>query len=189
MPKLIIEPTATAQWQRLVQEAARSATLELDTALESYLVFLLNRNTRDTHALSGAMAMAYLRAQGQQGQQQVQQLRDVGDRCLLLSGLFPHRAQRRHVRISYFVHLGRSAYQLLAERLNHSVGELYQSLSQAFVSLTDVLLAMRSLEGPAALTPIEAMDLWQDARSQQALRALQRKSHGLPCSNYSAKRH
>ncbi len=178
MPELIVEPTAEAQWQSLVREAAQAATQPLDASLESYLVFLLNRSTRDAEALTRIMALEYLQALERGGREGEARLRELGDHCLLLAGLFPHRAERRRVRIGYFVDLGRSAYHQLAACLNQSTAQLYRELAAAFVSLLDVLLAMRELAGPPALTPLEAVDLWQDARSRHALRTLERHSAG-----------
>lgn len=189
MPEFIVEPTAEAQWQSLVREAAEAATQPLDESLESYLVFLLNRSTRDAQTLAKIMAVEYLQAMHTTGRQGEGRLREVGDHCLLLAGLFPQRAQRRRVRIGYFVDLGRSAYHQLAERVNQSTAQLYQELSTAFVSLMDVLLAMRELSGPPALTPLEAVDLWQDARSRHALRVLRRNTSGHIGPHTDRRRH
>jgi hypothetical protein len=62
-------------------------------------------------------------------------LRDVGDQCLLVAGVFPHQAERRMVRLSYFVALGQSAYEQLSRFLGRSTAQLYGELSSTFVSL------------------------------------------------------
>jgi hypothetical protein len=95
-------------------------------------------------------------------------LRDVGDHCLLFSGMFPQLAERRLVRVSYFVNLGRSSYQQLSDRLDHSWSVVYEHLSRAFVVLMDILHAMRELGGESILTPFQAMDLWQDTGSRRS---------------------
>ena len=106
MKQLILDSTALAQWQSLVQEAQSACDRSLDESLESYLVFLLMRFTDKPLCISRIMAEEYLAAQSLSGEQRVERLRDVGDHCLLFSGLFPQLAERRLVRNSYFVNLG-----------------------------------------------------------------------------------
>ncbi len=189
MPEFIVEPTATAQWQRLVRDAAAATPLQLDEQLESYLVLLLSRCTRDADAITRVMAIEYLEGMLAGGAQRSAKLRDVGDHCLLIAGLFPHRAERRRVRISYFVDLGRSAYQQLGEALNQSAACLYRELSQTFVSLMDVLHAMRELGGTPSLTPLQAIELWEDTGSPHALKSLGRHSQAQPLSDVGRRRH
>lgn len=180
MSELIVEPSATADWQRLVHEAAQAATRELDETLESYLVMLLTRTLRDVDAVHRLMALDYLEGLLSSGELRAMRLRDVGDNCLLLAGMFPKRAERRLVRIGYFVELGRSAYQQLAERLSQSTAQLYSDLSSAFVALMEVLQAMRELGGGPALSAIEAIELWQDTGSPRALEIVRQQTSASP---------
>jgi hypothetical protein len=172
MADLILEPTTTAQWQRLVQEASANTSRRLDEELESYLVFLLARFCGQTELLERIIALEYLRGLEARGRIRNQRLREVGDQCLLFAGLFPHLARRKLVRISYFVQIGCTAYRLLAEALNHSAARLYGDLSSTFVILMDVLHSMRDLQGTPCLSPLDAMDLWQETGSRHALMTL-----------------
>jgi hypothetical protein len=167
MQQLILEPTSQAQWQSLVHDAQALCGRNLDETLESYLVFLLMRFTDKPHSLSRIMASDYLQSQFSSGEQRVERLRDVGDHCLLFSGLFPQLAERRLVRVSYFVNLGQSSYLQLSDLLDRSWSLVYGHLSAAFVILMDVLHAMRQLDGQSVLTPLQAMDLWQDTGSHR----------------------
>ena len=101
MKTLHIEPTSTAQWHSLVHEAQGSCDRPLTEPLESYLVFLLMRFSRRSDVAARAMALAYLEAAQLGGHDASLRLRDVGDQCLLVSGLFPQRARRRRVRVSW----------------------------------------------------------------------------------------
>ena len=183
MKALLLHPTSTAQWQALVIEARRAAQAELNETLESYLVFLLMRFTSRPEIANCVLAVEYLQTLLDHGRPRQDKLRDVGDRCLLFSGLFPQRAEQRRVKISYFVNLGRSAYQELGDSLPQSMASLYQSLAVDFVGLMDVLQAMRQLgvEQPS-LSPFAAYDLWQDTGSTQALKTLQNHTNdaGIP---------
>ena len=167
MPQLILEPTPQSQWQSLVQDAQSRCDRCLDEALESYLVFLLMRFADKPHCMTRVMAADYLRSHTFTGEQRVDRLRDVGDHCLLFSGLFPQLAERRLVHISYFVNLGQASYQQLSDLMDRSWAVLYERLSAAFVVLMDILHAMRELGGHSALTPIQALDLWQETGSRR----------------------
>ena len=189
MSQLIVEPTSTAEWQRLVREAGSRAERELDEELESYLVMLLGRNLRDNDALTRVVALDYLRSLEAGGRDRATGLRDVGDRCLLVAGLFPHRAERRLVRISYFVDVGRSAYDQVAAQLSRAAAELFRHLAEAFVPLMEVLQAMRQLNGPPALNALEAIELWQDTGSPQARRILSGYTDAMPLPADRGSRH
>ncbi len=175
--QIVTEPTVSTQWQTLVMEAEEKANRTLDETLESYLVFTLMRFTQRPEILSGVMALEFLNSASEQGSRRHEGLRDVGDQCLLCSGLFPQNAQRKLVRISYFVNLGRSAYQQLHSDQRHAGYELYGQLASDFIAMMDVLLAMRSLDqSKTVLSPIEAFELWEDTGSNQALHTLRTNS-------------
>jgi hypothetical protein len=167
MSRLILEPTPQAQWQSLVLEAQAACDRHLDESLESYLVFLLMRFADRPDCTARIMAEDYLKSQSLQGEQRAGQLREVGDHCLLFSGLFPQLAERRLVHVSYFVNMGRASYQQLSAVMDRGWESVYSHLSEAFVVLMDILHAMRSLGGDNVLTPIQAMDLWQQTGSRR----------------------
>jgi len=170
MAQLILEPTALAQWRSLVQEAQVACEQPLDETLESYLVLLLMRFARRPQCTARIMAEDFLGAGILQGSERVDRLREVGDHCLLFSGLFPHLAERRLVRISYFVNIGRSSYRQLSDVLDHGWARVYGNLSEAFTLLMDVLHAMHGLGGTPLLSPLQALELWQDTGSSRSYR-------------------
>lgn len=180
MPRLILEPTSTAQWHALVSEAEALSARNLDETLESYLVFLLMRFVARPELGTSALAIDYLRGSAASGQLQVAQLRDVGDQCLLFSGFYPQHAERRMVRVSYYVDLGRGAYGQLADRLRDAGAEVYQQLCQGFVALMDVLQAIRAMDGAPVLEPLQNIELWADTGSQAAWRRLQLETDATP---------
>jgi len=169
MKQLILDSTALAQWQSLVHEAQSACDHRLDEALESYLVFMLMRFTDKPLCISRIMAEEYLTAQTLSGEQRAERLREVGDHCLLFSGLFPQLAERRLVRISYFVNLGQSSYHQLSKVLDRGWSAVYGHLSDAFVVLMDILQSMRELGGGTVLTPMQSLELWQDTGSRLSL--------------------
>ncbi len=179
MTSLVLQPTDTAQWHALVAEAQQACRHHLDEPLESYLVFMLMRFAGRPDLAARAMALEFLEAQPE-GSQQPDRLRDVGDKCLLFSGFFPQLAEKRLVRVSYFVRLGRTAYHQLAALVDRETDRLYGQLAEAFVPVMDVLQAMRGLSGVPVLSPLAAAELWADTGGRVAYQALGEASAGIP---------
>lgn len=179
MKALILQPTDLAQWHALVAEAQATCRLRLDELIESYLVFMLMRFAERPDLGRSIMALEFLEAQ-RGGPQKPDKLRDVGDQCLLFAGLFPQIAEARLVRVSYFVRLGRSAYDQLASSLHQDRDELYGRLADAFVALMDVLQSVRGLAGNPVLQPLAAAELWAETGSRAAYRQLLAGCNGLP---------
>jgi hypothetical protein len=180
MKALMLHPTTTAQWQALIQDAEQACHTPLGEELQSYLVFLLMQHNSGEW-IDHIMALKYLNALETQGRFREEQLREVGDECLLFSGLFPAHAERRRVRISYYVNLGISAYGVLSRSLAGVRAKVYKKLSQKFVALMDVLQATRELEGNLPLLqPLQAMELWNDTDSAHAFATLQHYTPALP---------
>ena len=156
MADILTRETVTALWQELVRDAERKAGRPLGEDLESYLVFTLMRHYRDAPLAHRVVALEWLEALQRDGRQREDELRDVGDRCLLIAGLYPELAQRRRVPLAYFVDVGRSAYDQLASELRAALAELYAQLARAFAQLVRVLVEVRQLSGEwQGLAPLD----------------------------------
>ena len=103
MTAILTDTPPLALWTDLVREAESAVGTRLDEELESYLVFLLIAHTRDVHLHGNAVALDYLLARAGGGTQRREELRQVGDRCLLLAGFYPEQAERRMVTVDYFL--------------------------------------------------------------------------------------
>jgi len=143
MTTILTDVPQTALWADLVRDAEHGAATRLDEELESYLVFLLMAHTRDVQLQGHVVALDYLLARAERGTRRKQELRDVGDRCLLLAGLYPEQAERRLVTIDYFLSIGRCAYDELSAALQAAVADLYGRLAKAFAHLVRVLMELR----------------------------------------------
>ncbi len=143
MKTIILHPTDISQWYALVNEAQASTRLVLNEDTESYLVFLLKRFTQTTQLLESIIAIDFMESMQLYGKKQIERLREVGDKSLLLCGLFPGIAKKHHVTLDYFSGMGRSAYLTAAELHEAATGELYFQLSAQFLVMQDVLQAMR----------------------------------------------
>lgn len=181
MAKRILSSHSTHEWHTLVSDAQHNAGVHLDEELESYLVFMLMRYTDKPEMAASVLALDYLEGAHAIGQVRQDRMRDVGDQCLLYSGLFPERAERRRVKISYYVDLGRSAYHTAADATHKAIGQLFIDLASQFVIIMDTLQAMRGINAEAPqLAPLVAFELWQDTGSRQARRALDEVTRAQP---------
>lgn len=143
MKQLILHPTDISQWHALVNEAQAATRLILNENTESYLVFLLMRFSQGPKLIESVVALDFLDSMRKPRQLQLELLRDVGDKSLLFCGLFPGIAERRHVSLSYFSDMGQAAYLTVGELQDSQTADLYFQLSAQFVTLQQILQAMR----------------------------------------------
>ena len=149
-------------WQALVHEAATRGGTPLDDTRESYLVFVLLRYQRDDTLLARTQALDWFGAQLQCGTPRADALRDVGDRCLLIAGLYPGLATRRRVQADYFIEMGRGAYLEVAEASRHAYATLFEQLARSYRELVRTLRAMRA-------SPDVPLPAWDDAAAMTRL--------------------
>lgn len=135
-------------WQALVQEAGERAGHRLDEWREAHLVFVLLRYQNDAQLLARTQALAWLHAQDQVGQWRSECLQRVGDECLLIAGLFPALARRRHVSVDYFIGLGHGAYREVAEHSTRETSCFYDTLARSYRQLVQVLRQLRQASSP-----------------------------------------
>ncbi|MDF1645776.1 MAG: hypothetical protein P1U61_02180 [Legionellaceae bacterium] len=142
MSQLILHPTDMSQWHALVNEAQASTQLILPENTESYLVFLLMRFSQSPELTESVLALDFLNSMQTVGVRQVELLREVGDKSLLLSGLFPGIAEKRHVQLKYFTDMGQAAYLTVSELEGDEAAALYHELSCQFKQLMGILQAL-----------------------------------------------
>ena len=133
----------TEQWHNAITEAQTNIQTQLSEELESYLVFLLMRSIEQTNLGQKILAIDYLKSIQSNCHFKSTQLRDVGDHCLLLLGLFPDRIERLNLDVSYYVSLGQTAYHSIETKTSNTIKSLYYSLAREFIVLIDVLRAIR----------------------------------------------
>jgi len=170
---IITQASPSALWLQIVHDAEAACALSLEPDLESYLVFLLMRYMRQPDFATKAIAETFLSGINFPPAKRDLALQAVGDQCLLLAGLYPNIAQKRLVTISYFVKIGQSAYLFVSKENN----DVYAHLGSQFVSLMDVLLAIRP---DNSLLPLDVYQLWSETGSQRAFSLLKSYSNALP---------
>lgn len=152
-------------WRDAVKRAEDRCDVHLHEEIESYLVSLLIRFTNQPELASKVMAQEFLRAMQEKDLLRRTTLAEVGDQCLLFSGLFPGAAEKRLVTVGYFVDIGRSAYSTISNKAS----DLYGNLAVQFVTLMDVL---QSLNERHVLLPFEAYSQWQELGSARSYHIL-----------------
>lgn len=159
---LLTNDNSLMLWQDTIKQAVGRCDIELQRDLEAYLIQLLIRYTNQPDIAKQVFAVRFL-----EGRQlfQSHNMRAIGDQCLLLTGLFPRLAEKRLVKVSYFVHIGQEAYISLSGTTN----DLFDLLAHQFVILMDVLQSIRPHHD---LMPLEAYELWQDTGSLRAYQIL-----------------
>ncbi len=153
MTQFIVHPTQMCQWHALIHEAQVATGLTLNENTESYLVFLLMRYIHATHLMEAVLALDYLTALQSTRPKQLTTLKDIGDKSLLFCGLFPGMAERRHLNLDYFSKLGQAAYLTVSELYPFKAGELYRQLSCHFLTLQQILTAIRDTSSAHQTTP------------------------------------
>ena len=160
---LLTKENSLLLWHDVVKHAEYRCSIKLKEELEAYLVSLLVRYTNNPEVARQIVATAFLEAMQKHKHQRDTSLQCVGDQCLIFAGLFPKVAEKRHVKIGYFVNLGRSAYAAISGKAN----DFFGSLSLQFVAMMDVL---QSIPESSSLMPLEAYEQWEEVGSQRALK-------------------
>lgn len=136
-------------FKTLLEEGQRISSINLSENEESYTVFMLLRFMKDPYLLDRIIGISYLEGLQLQGHQGENLLLDTGDRSLLLVGLYPGRARRLNVSLSYFVNISRSCYNTLSsfyeDRKHPGQAELYKELAFGVEKIADVLVAVRGI--------------------------------------------
>lgn len=170
---MVITDSSLAVWHDLVQSAENRCSLHLKDELESYLVSLLMRYLNKPEVAKKVFAVALMEALQQQEYLRTQGLLDVGDQCLLYAGLFPRSAEKKRVKVVYFVDIGRAAYSAVSKTTN----DIFSSLSMDFVVMMDIL---QSIGLHPDLLPLEAYEQWNELGSKRSLQILREYSNAIP---------
>ena len=144
--KIIIEPSDDAHWYLLIKEAHDKSDYGYNEQIENYLVITLKKYATQAKIAQQTIALRLLSGLNQEELNHQDLLREVGDECLVLAGLFPHRSLKHHLPLSYYIHAGQSAYSHYANK--HTTRcknpELFDQLSTHFIGLMDILQLIRA---------------------------------------------
>lgn len=189
--KFILLPTSVAQWYALINEAQMTRAIHLEEELESYLVFLLMRYTNKPEVASSVFSIEMFDSINAVGQLRKDKLRDIGDKCLLYSGLFPGRAEKKRVKASFFIHMGQLAYGTLSNAIADTKATLFASLCEEFIALMDVLQAMRKVAYDDTHHTLTQIEIWHDLNEERLNYIMNQEAsnHAVPSSIKRRKEH
>ena len=183
---LLLHPTSTGLWHEIIHEAEAACTVTLKEEVEAYLVFLLARYVNRPDFVKDIVAHEFMEGMQASHHKRALAMQEVGDKCLLFSGLFPHLAERRLVKISYFVNMGQASYEAISKKKT----DLYGSLARQFVTLMDVLQSIRRYSKEITdLLPIESFELWSETGSKRSLEIFSHFTTATPIKTHKEGRH
>ena len=137
---IVLYPTEVCQWQALVSEAQQEAYVTLNESVESYLVFMLMRFLRKRKFSESILALDFLEAFDKPNPYKIKSLKEVGDKSLLICGLYSKYVTCKFGSPSYFVNLGRNAYYQVSLLENFdSDNNLFDELYTDFLAMQNVL--------------------------------------------------
>jgi len=189
MNTIQVPASSLSAFYTLVEEARQSSMTRINEDLQSYLVLLLLRLMKMPQITDGLFALDFLENIKKSQRENLEILRDIGDHCLIFSGLFPNRAKHRLVNVSYYVKLGQSAYLSLSHHSRTQLAILYENLSHQFVPLMDILHVIRDMDlhtKEQSLDLLTAEDLWSQTHSLHALKILKSTTKGFLLSSHDS---
>lgn len=174
-----------APWRALLTKAQFIANVELHTLIEEYLVAVLFRSSVTPDLLDEAISA--VEGGNFEQAESIDNLRTIGDHCLVYAGLYPEHAIERDVPLAYFVKVGEAAYREYGELAREP---MFGLLSDCFVDIVGVLHTLRDVEDEKlCLDPINAFQLWQETGSTHAWETLQAFTTAVPVAAQSNARH
>lgn len=139
---LVRDQSPVEYFRELVAGAMQRQNLAARELTAFYLVNLLAgfvQFDRSAGANDEPLGVRYVRALNAAGVRQRDELRQVGDLSLFISGFFSDSLNRSLVDIDYYIQLGAYAYRSLARQGDNAFGDVFDELSGNFPAFVDVL--------------------------------------------------
>ena len=144
---LSLSPDLEAYFRQEFQYACKALSLRPSAQTEAYLISLLDDFTRPGHDTTRALgferpaALMLGEAQQKPPGQRLEAYRQLGDVCLYNCGFFEEHLTRRSLSTSYFIRIGRTAYEqvssLCRQFKDHVFGGIFLEIGQLFAPLVD----------------------------------------------------
>lgn len=140
---LVRNESPVEYFRELVESAMQRQQLSAHQLTSFYLVNLLAGFVHfDRLPAAGddePLGVRFVKALQEAGVRQRDELRQVGDLSLFISGFFADSLTRSLVDIDYYIQLGENAYGSLARRGDGTFGDVFDELSGKFPAFVDVL--------------------------------------------------
>lgn len=130
-------------FRELVESAMQHQHLAARELTSFYLVNLLAGFVHFDRSSAGgdeeALGVRFVKALQEDGIRQRDELRQVGDLSLFVSGFFADSLNRSLVDVDYYMQLGEYAYGSLARQGDGALGDVFDELAGGFPAFVDVL--------------------------------------------------
>lgn len=140
---LVRSESPTEYFRELVEAAMQRQHLTARELTSFYLVNLLagfvHADRSSTMADDEALGVKFVKALGAGGSKQRDELRQVGDLSLFISGFFSDSLHRSLVDVDYYIQLGEHAYGSLARQGDAAFRDAFDELAGKFAAFVDVL--------------------------------------------------
>lgn len=177
----------TLAWRALITWAEAEMTVTLAPDVEAYLSRTLIRYLGEPGRLTDRSVAAKFANPFHYRAADVHKLRALGDKSLLLVGLFPEHVTTQPVPLNTLIDLGRYAYRVCATHTNET---LFARIDRDFIQMMDVLRTMRDFDCEIRCSDgLGAYQLWHETGSMHAWRALGTVTDGLPVASPSVCSH
>ena len=170
---LVRNESPVEYFRELVESAMKRQHLAARELTSFYLVNLLTGFVHFDQSVTSpedeVLGIRFVKAFHAAGVRQRDELRQVGDRSLFISGFFADSLTRSLVDIDYYINLGEYAYGSLARQGDETFGDVFDELSGKFAAFVDVLgeVSERSaLESNADL--LRLYERWLRTRSRRS---------------------
>lgn len=144
MAETLVRSESPAEYFReLVDSAMQHQRVAANEHTSFYVVNLLTGFMHfDRSASAGGdepLGVRFVKALGAEGSKQRDELRQIGDLSLFISGFFSDSLNRSLVDVDYYIRLGEHAYGSLARHGSTVFGDVFDELSGKFPAFVDVL--------------------------------------------------
>ena len=144
MAETLVRSESPAEYFReLVDSAMQRQRVAANELTSFYVVNLLTGFMHfDRSASAGGdepLGVRFVKALGAEGSKQRDELRQIGDLSLFISGFFSDSLNRSLVDVDYYIRLGEHAYGSLARHGSTVFGDVFDELSGKFPKFVDVL--------------------------------------------------
>lgn len=138
---------AIGLFRSLLDDSLKRLRLEISLPVQSYIgelffLYIKSDHIFEINQKSGrrtlkTFAETYFKANQSSLQTRNYLLKQIADRSLYLGGFFRESLNQKSINLDYYLDIGQSAYEGLAE--SHPLSDIYQELSDRFIDLTDVM--------------------------------------------------
>ncbi len=140
---LVRNESPVEYFRELVESAMKRQHLAARELTSFYLVNLLTGFVHFDRSATApedeALGLRFVRALQAAGVRQRDELRQVGDLSLFISGFFADSLTRSLADLDYYIYLGEYAYGSLARQGDDTFGDVFDELSGKFAAFVDVL--------------------------------------------------